>query len=250
MLNKMIFTILTAVLLTFAGVTSSMAGHGPGFGNGDGGGQATLTVVEIEDLLFIREEEKLARDSYITLGGIWDLMVFENIALSEQRHMDAVKNLLVKYDLPDPVVDESDVGFFVNQDLQASFDELMLQGQQTLMDALYVGAEIEEFDIRDIDRAIDNTVLPDIIRTYENLLCGSRNHLRAFVRQIENRGIVYEPVYLTPEEIAEIVDSPVERNCGNRCSDDANVHGNGQGNLIRTGKNSKAGEGPGPGNGG
>ena len=245
MLNKMIFTILTAVLLTFTGVTSSMAGHGPGLGNGDG--QATLTVVEIEDLLFIREEEKLARDSYITLGGIWDLMVFENIALSEQRHMDAVKKLLVKYDLPDPVVDESDVGSFVNQDLQALFDKLMLKGQESLMDALYVGAEIEEFDISDIDSAIDNTVLPDIIRTYENLLCGSRNHLRAFVRQIENRGIVYEPVYITPEELAEIVDSPVERNCGNRDSDDANAHGNGQGNLIRTGKNSKAGEGPGNG---
>jgi hypothetical protein len=241
MLNKMIFTILTTVLLTFTGVTSSMAGQGPG----NGEGQATLTAAEIEDMLLIREEEKLARDSYITLGGIWGLMIFENIALSEQIHMDAVERLLDKYGLPDPVVDESDVGSFLNQDLQKWFDELMLRGKTPLMDALYVGAEIEEYDIRDITNAIDNTTQPDITGTYTMLLCGARNHLRAFVRQIENLGVVYEPVIFTPEEIALIVDSPMQRRCGNSGSGEAKRHGHND--ADHHGKNNEAGDGIGKG---
>ena len=247
MLNKMIFMILAAVLLTFTGVTSSVAGPGPGPGSGDG--QAVLTVAEIEDMLLIREEEKLARDSYITLGGLWGLMIFENIALSEQIHMDAVEKLLVKYNIPDPVVDESDIGSFINQDLQKWFNELMLRGQTSVMDALYVGAEIEEYDIRDIAGSIDNTTQPDITGTYQMLLCGARNHLRAFVRQIENLGVVYEPAYFTPEEIALIVDSPMQRRCGNNGSGEANRHGHDDvdhhGNNNAPGK----GTGEGPGNG-
>ena len=35
-------------------------------------------------------------------------------------------------------------------------DELVLRGQTSLMDALYVGAEIEEYDIRDIALIVDS----------------------------------------------------------------------------------------------
>ena len=36
---------------------------------------------------------------------------------------------------------------------------------------------------------------------------------------------VYEPVYFTPEEIALIVDSPMQRRCGNNGSGEAKQHG-------------------------
>ena len=53
-----------------------------------------LTQSEIDDLLYMHEEEKLARDVYLTLYEKWDLALFNNIATSEQRHMDAVDTLI------------------------------------------------------------------------------------------------------------------------------------------------------------
>jgi hypothetical protein len=50
----------------------------------------SLTPEEINNILFMREEEKLAKDVYLTLYEIWGLQIFQNIAESEQRHMDAV----------------------------------------------------------------------------------------------------------------------------------------------------------------
>lgn len=54
----------------------------------------------------MREEEKLARDVYLELYETWDLPVFYNIAQSEQTHMGAVKTLIEKYNLKDPITDE------------------------------------------------------------------------------------------------------------------------------------------------
>ena len=251
MLSKLIFTILTAALLTFAGTTTSMAdlvdgcGNGPGIcdGTGDGDGNryghnygdengikdgscivdedgistasTGLTPEEIEWLLFTREEEKLARDSYLVLGALLELAIFDNIAVAEQKHMDAMKKLLDCYKLTDPVIDE--LGTFTNPELQTLFDFLMVQGTQTVMDGLYAGALIEETDIKSLQDAIIATVHTDIASTYESLMCGSRNHLRAFVRQIEINGGSYTPTVLTEDDSAEfwaIAHSDMEQNCG------------------------------------
>jgi hypothetical protein len=53
-----------------------------------------LSEEEFSALLYMREEEKLARDVYLTLGAHWSLPIFQNIGQSEQAHMDAVKVLL------------------------------------------------------------------------------------------------------------------------------------------------------------
>ena len=63
----------------------------------------TLSADEQADLLFMREEEKLARDTYLTFYEQYEtLTVFSNIASSEQMHMNAILKLLKKYKLPDP----------------------------------------------------------------------------------------------------------------------------------------------------
>lgn len=162
----------------------------------------------------MREEEKLARDSYWLLGEEWGLTIFENISVSEQQHMDAIKNLLDYYQLEDPVINESAPGGFVDAKLQELFDFLMAWGHQSLTDGLYVGAIIEETDIIDIQHAIERAGHADIISTYESLMCGSRNHLRAFVGQIELRGGVYIPFILPAAELEAIINSPMERDCG------------------------------------
>lgn len=166
---------------------------------------AGLSPGEEADLLYMREEEKLARDVYITMDGLWKKKIFANIATSEQRHMDAMLKMVELYDLTDPVGDNG-VGEFTDNTLATLYSGLVGQGSQSLLDALRVGARIEEMDIRDISLAIDNTDEPPLIKSYSNLLAGSRNHLRAFVGHIENMGYDYEPVILDQDAFDAIME--------------------------------------------
>ena len=168
-----------------------------------------LSAHEEADLLQLREEEKLARDVYLYLYEMWGQWIFENIAGSEQQHMDAVKNLLDKYGLDDPVgLDEQ--GVFTNSEIQSLYDILIEAGSASKMDALRVGATIEDPDIYDIREMLLNTNKEDLTRVYLNLLKGSRNHLRTFVGLLEMFGESYVAQHLTQEAVEEIVNSPRE----------------------------------------
>ncbi len=173
-----------------------------------------LGVDEKATLTFMREEEKLARDMYLTLNQKWDLPPFRNIAASEQKHMDAIKAKLDRYRLPDPVLPE--IGAFNNGDLEQLYDELLDKGEASYLDALRVGGLIEEMDIEDLEDAIAATTQSDLAQVYASLLCGSRNHLRAFAATIELNGSGYEAQHLEQEEVDAIIDSPMERRgaCG------------------------------------
>ncbi len=169
-----------------------------------------LSATEADNLVFMREEEKLARDVYLTLYDQWLNPVFSNISRAEQRHMDTLAALLATHGLVDPVTDDS-VGVFTNTDLAALYTDLTLRGQSSLLDALHVGALIEEIDILDLQEAIAAASHPDLIQVYENLMRGSRNHLRAFVRQIEMLAVAYEAQEMGQFEVDMILDSPLER---------------------------------------
>jgi len=153
-------------------------------GSRKGIGISPLTEAEKTDLLFMREEEKLARDVYIVMYEQWDSAVFVNISVSEQRHMDAIKNLIIKYGLQDSA--SSKIGVFNNQELQFLYNELISKGEQSLLDAFEVGKLIEETDIEDLQAAMAETNKVDLDTVYGNLLSGSENHLRAFILNIEN----------------------------------------------------------------
>jgi len=169
-----------------------------------------LSNEEIEGLLLMREEEKLARDVYTALYDKWNLRTFESIGQgSETTHMDAMKTLLDRYGLEDPV-GEDVPGVFQNEELQKAYDELVEKGSKSIEDAILVGAYIEDLDIYDLQRLIDETDNDDIKIVYQNLLKGSRNHLRAFDRQLQRYNISYEAQFLTQEEYNRIAYSRQE----------------------------------------
>lgn len=143
-----------------------------------------LTPVEIADLQYLREEEKLAHDVYTALYEQWGLRTFSNIAASEQRHTDAVEALLAAYGVEDDV-DESALGQFEDDKLQALYDELISRGSESLASAIEVGILVEKVDIADIDEQIANTSNDAILQVYENLRSGSENHLSAFSKVYE-----------------------------------------------------------------
>jgi hypothetical protein len=174
----------------------------------------SLTAEEIKGLLFMREEEKLARDVYLTLYETWNLRIFQNIANSEATHMAAVKTLIDRYGLEDPAADR-DIGSFTDPTLQGLYDQLVADGSQSLVDALRVGAAIEEIDILDLQARIAQTDKVDIQLVYENLLKGSRNHLRAFVSTLERQtGETYQPQYIEKQTYQDIVSTPKETGGG------------------------------------
>jgi hypothetical protein len=166
---------------------------------------ASLTSLEEENLIFIREEEKLARDFYIEMYEKWGSLVFNNIKASEQEHMEAVSRLLVKYGIPDPASRE--IGVFNNTALQELYNNLIRQGDASLLGALKAGAFIEEYDIKDLRTAFNDTKKTDLRRVYSNLELGSENHLKAFVSHIEAiMGTSYVAQFLPQNEVNAILD--------------------------------------------
>ncbi len=149
-----------------------------------------LNDTEVEGLLFMREEEELARDLYtdIYIAKSSRLTTFKNISdNAETKHAEAIRVLLDRYEISDPSTGLHNT--YTDSDLQDLYDLLLNNaiGSDDLA-ALRVGALVEETDISDINTHKANVSLEhtDIISTYDNLLCGSRNHLRSFAKQIES----------------------------------------------------------------
>ena len=170
----------------------------------------SLSDEEAAGLAYMREEEQLVGDVYAVLFSEHGLRVFENIAASEQTHTEAIGVLLERYALPDPATGEP--GLFTNTDLQVLYDTLVARGSASIYDGLVVGALIEELDIVDLDARMAEVVgNDDILLVYSNLQLASRNHLRAFYRNLVNRGWDYTPEYLPQDAFDEIVDGEMER---------------------------------------
>ena len=167
-----------------------------------------LSTEEVDGLLFMREEEKLARDVYQVLGTNSTQPIFGNIARSEETHMEAVRVLLDQYEIKDPALA---AGKFVNRDLQALYDRLIGQGSVNQIEALKVGAAIEEIDLIDLEIRIAQTDEAAIKLVYENLEKGSRNHLRSFVSSLDRLGVTYAPIALTQAAYDAVVSSAMER---------------------------------------
>lgn len=193
-----------------------------------------LNDKEVEALKFMYEEEKLARDVYLTMAEKYDLRIFSNISKAEEKHMNSVKCLINKYGLEGPDV-EGAKGSFTNQKLQTLYNDLVMRGNTELTEALKVGATIEDLDINDLtllleDEEIDNK---DLSAVFESLRKGSRNHMRAFTRTLNRYDEQYEVSYISEEMYDDIVKGGQERGNG-ICSEfidcqNAGNNGNGKG---------------------
>ncbi len=163
-----------------------------------------MTEEDKETLIFMHEEEKLARDVYLTLYQKWGANVFSKIADSEQRHIEATKALLDKYGLEDPIKDDA-VGVFTNEQLKEMYNELVQKGSASLVEALKVGAYIEDLDIRDLEQAIAATNNGDIKKVYSKLRNASENHMRSFYKELKANGADYKAQFISQERLEEVL---------------------------------------------
>jgi hypothetical protein len=225
--KKFLKSVPGAVLLAvFFSACGGGGGDGPVAGEAAGGASANtanvtatlatlsvepLSVAEQESLAYMREEEKLAHDVYIQLDSLWraNTRVFGNIANSEASHTELLRQLLLRYSQPDPAASTT-VGIFQNTKLQSMYQQLVAAGSVSLVEALKVGAAIEEIDMIDINAALLSVDNQDINLVYQNLLKGSRNHLRSFVGNLTNQGVSYVPQYMSVADYQAIVSTPME----------------------------------------
>lgn len=171
---------------------------------------------EISGIIFMRQEEKLARDVYLQLAELWGMNIFSNIASSEDTHMAAVLSLIEMAGQEDPVQDMAN-GEFLDQELQTLYDSLIARGAESLAESLLVGAAIEEIDILDLQEYLAQTENTSVAEVYQNLLNGSINHLNSFVRTYERQtGEEYEPQFLSDEAFQELLTASTQGGGGGR----------------------------------
>lgn len=144
----------------------------------------TLSDAQKDTLFFIFQEEKMARDVYITLGKLYpNENTFANIQLSEQEHILAAQVLCERYKVDTSGVNlslEDDfIGQFELQSMQELYNQCIELGQVSLLEALKVGRLIEVTDIEDLEKAAEG-MPSDVVKTFESLKAGSLNHLDAF----------------------------------------------------------------------
>ncbi|MGB5765425.1 MAG: DUF2202 domain-containing protein [Arenicellales bacterium] len=227
-LNRLIVAGLSALSITMV-ANPALAEKNNKIVVSDSTVESTLDYNEQTHLEFMCQEEKLARDVYITLGMRYpEAIVFGNIVESEQRHTEAATDMFVKYGFPDPSTNNN-VGVFTSETYGEYFTDtynyLITEGANSELDAFYVGALIEELDMHDIlfcpeeiialnddindasDCGKVYTDKEDIITLYGNLLEASENHLRAYVKNIET--VIgegnYEAQYLPQEQVDAIL---------------------------------------------
>ena len=88
----------------------------------------------------------------------------------------------------------------------------MAQGLKSEVEALKAGMEIEDLDIADLRALLARKDLnAHVGLVAQNLLKGSRNHMRAFSRNLSSRGGSYKPQHLTQDVVDGILAAEHER---------------------------------------
>jgi len=141
----------------------------------------TVSATVKAQLIYLIQEEKLARDVYAALAKSTSINKFANITKSEQTHVDQLRVIFKTYGIKDPTVTLK-VGVFVDKKLTALYKTLMTRGALSSADAIAVGVLIEQTDIKDLNTLSKSVTQADIKLVLANLLKGSENHLAAFSR--------------------------------------------------------------------
>ncbi len=190
--------------------------NGGGRGRGNQVNQGTnlgQTNMNSQELMRMWEEEKLARDVYISLAKTSNLPIFRNISSAESRHMQALEQLLRASGANSSALNSAH-GVFVVPEHQQLFKALVVSGSRSPLDAVMVGAKVEEMDIADLQRMLAKRTNAQVRQVLENLMRGSRNHLRAFASQIASQGATYKAEFLSQAEFNRIATSPAEKGQG------------------------------------
>jgi len=177
-----------------------------------------LTADEIEFLYAIREDEKLAKDVTTAFSTKYPAsLVFSNIAKAEATHITAIENVLAYYEIDFPALGKA--GVFANEARQNQYNELLAK-DTSLVAAYKTTAFLEEQSIATYTTVAANITNANIKIMVNNLMRGSSNHFKAYIRQLTTLGETYLPTLLSQTTYDEIINSPYGQ--GNKYSNQGN----------------------------
>ncbi|MBX7044179.1 MAG: DUF2202 domain-containing protein [Ignavibacteria bacterium] len=169
---------------------------------------AQISGSDKANLSRVMQEEKLAHDFYSEMNKLYSIRVFENITSGEKMHMDHVLNVMNTYGIENPVDgDKSAAGVFADEKFTVMFGDMTSAGATSVEAALLEAAKFEDMDIAGLTELEKGTESACMKQMYGKLIKGSGNHLRAFVKNLNRRGIEYTPVYLSKDKYNEIMNS-------------------------------------------
>jgi len=167
---------------------------------------ADLTADEIEFLYAIREDEKLAKDVTEAFAAKYPTSIaFRNIAKAEATHIAAIENVLGYYEIEFPALGST--GVFANEARQNQYNT-MIAKDTSLVATYKATAYLEEQSIAVFTAVTPNITNANIQIIVSNLLRGSSNHFRAYIRQLTTLGETYLPTLLNQTTYDEIINSP------------------------------------------
>ncbi len=140
-----------------------------------------VTATQKAQLIYIIQEEKLARDVYAALAAKGYSQKFGNITPSEQTHMDLLAGILKTYGIANPTTGLK-AGVYKDKTLTALYAKIMSTATKSSADAIAAGVLIEKTDIADIEKMLKGFTQADIKSVLNSLLSGSEQHLAAFSR--------------------------------------------------------------------
>ncbi len=164
--------------------------------------QSTLSQELKDSITYMYSEEGLAHDVYTNIYKIQAQKQLQNIATkSEVKHIDAVDQLAIKYDLNITQYPDTDVpyskegissGVYPVEPIQELYTLLYDKGIQSKQDALEVGCMVEVVDIDDLDAYIvqaEASNAQDVLDVFNYLRNGSYTHYWAFDEGLKNMAI-------------------------------------------------------------
>ena len=189
-LNRTLQAVLSLFVaaVLFSGCTKDDDTYTSGVNNDEGSNSAlneTLSAQEMDGMMYMVENEKLLRDYFTVMNDKFNLPVFANIALSEQRHLSQLSVKFDRYELENPA-DAKGKGEFVNPDLQQIYNDLVAHGSSSIYAALSAGIGKVEKDIEDLSTFISQLEgNQDIEQIYSNILVESQSNLAALVAEMK-----------------------------------------------------------------
>jgi len=205
--------ILVSIFTIFTIVGCGGDSNGSRNGNGNGNSEAlvedainapmsTLSQALKDSITYMYSEEGLAYDVYTNIYKVQAVQQLQNIAQnSEIKHIDAVNELAIKYDLnmtqyPDTEasysIDNIGDGTYPVDTVQYLYNLLYNKGIESEKDALEVGCMVEVVDITDLDKYMElaeSSKASDVLDIFDFLRKGSYTHYWAFDQGLKDMGV-------------------------------------------------------------
>jgi len=165
----------------------------------------SLSQTQLDTLVYMWNEEKLAKDVYLALNAVQPSNQLSNIAnKAESQHQLSMESLLTKYNLVNTVIAsyntanntaittlaEIPAGVYTLSPLQTLYNTLYTQGSVSKQAALETGCKVEVTDVNDLNADLNTAgTAQDLVSVFESLRAGSYNHYWAFDNGLQKLGV-------------------------------------------------------------